>query len=94
MTIHCVDNARRDLADLGTAVQYEPDPYAAARGAHALAVLTDWRQYRSLDYARIFADMTQPAALFDGRNCLDHTALHALGFDVYAVGKTPLLHRP
>ncbi|MCL4206833.1 MAG: nucleotide sugar dehydrogenase [Pirellulaceae bacterium] len=89
-----LDNARRDLADLGAAVQYEPDPYAAARGAHALAVLTDWQQYRNLDYARIFADMIQPAALFDGRNCLDHPALHALGFDVYAVGKTPLLHRP
>jgi hypothetical protein len=50
-----LDNARRDLADLGDAVEYEPDPYAAARGAHALAVLTDWREYRELDYASAFS---------------------------------------
>jgi UDPglucose 6-dehydrogenase len=87
-----LDNARRDLADLGDAVHYEPDPYVAARDAHALAVLTDWRQYRELDYARIFAGMVQPAALFDGRNWLNHHALHALGFDVYAIGKTPRVH--
>jgi UDPglucose 6-dehydrogenase len=89
-----LDNARRDLADLGAVVEYEPDPYVAARDTHALAVLTDWRQYRELNYARIFDSMVQPAALFDGRNCLEHDVLYALGFDVYAIGKTPRLHRP
>ncbi len=89
-----LDNARTDLADLGTAVAFEPDPYAAARGAHALAVLTDWREYAGLDYGRIHAAMIPPAVLFDGRNCLDHAALHALGFDVYPIGKVPLVHQP
>ncbi|MCX6997280.1 MAG: nucleotide sugar dehydrogenase [Kiritimatiellaeota bacterium] len=82
-----LDNARIELADLGAAVAYEPDPYAAARGAHAIAVLTDWRDYRALDYPRIFAGMEKPAFLFDGRNCLDHRALFDLGFNVFPIGK-------
>ncbi|MHB9081874.1 MAG: nucleotide sugar dehydrogenase, partial [Pirellulaceae bacterium] len=85
-----LDNARRDMADLGASIEYQPDPYAAACNAHALAVMTDWREYTLLDYPRIYASMIKPAALFDGRNCLDHAALHALGFDVYAIGKVPL----
>jgi len=85
-------NARQDLADLGDRVAYEPDPYAAARGADALAILTDWQCFRALDFARVLSGMAQPAFLFDGRNCVDHTALYALGFNVYAVGKPPRSH--
>ncbi|MGI6496385.1 MAG: UDP-glucose 6-dehydrogenase [Kiritimatiellia bacterium] len=85
-------NARRDLADLGDAVAYEPDPYRACEGADAVAVLTEWEEYRGLDYARVFASMRRPAFLFDGRNCLDHQALFDLGFNVYAIGHTPRTH--
>lgn len=84
-----LDNARRELADLGDAVTYEHDPYAAADGAHALAVLTDWTQYRQLDYQRVYDHMAKPASLFDGRNCLDHSTLLQIGFDVHAIGKVP-----
>ncbi len=87
-----LDNARRDLADLGDRVVYEPDPYAAAAGADGVAVLTDWELFRCLDYRRVLTDMRRPAFLFDGRNCLDHAALYDLGFNVYAIGQTPRLH--
>jgi UDPglucose 6-dehydrogenase len=87
-----LDNARRDLADLEDRVQFEPDPYAAARDAHALAIMTEWNLYRELDYGRIFKAMVQPAFLFDGRNLLDHAALHAIGFNVYPIGQSPLTH--
>jgi UDPglucose 6-dehydrogenase len=53
-------------------------------------VLTDWEQYRRLDYRRLFDAMVKPAFLFDGRNCLDHRLLHAIGFNVYPIGKQPL----
>ena len=69
---------------------FEPDPYAAAAGAHAVAVLTEWDIYRTLDYQRIFDSMVKPAFIFDGRNILDHQALHAIGFNVYSIGKMPL----
>ena len=85
-------NARRDLADLGERIAFEPDPYAAAAGADAVAVLTDWACFRDLDYARVFAGMRQPAFLFDGRNCVDHAALFEQGFNVYAIGQSPRSH--
>lgn len=82
-----VENARHELDDLVDVVTHEPDPYAAADGAHALTVLTDRSDYRYLDYARIYQDMAKPAALFDGHNCLDHPTLLGLVFDEYAIGK-------
>ena len=41
------------------------DPYEAARGAHAIAVVTEWDLYRDLDYARIFESMEKPAFLIE-----------------------------
>ena len=85
-----IANAREDLTDVDGNVVFEPDPYAAAAGAHAIAVMTEWNVYRTLDYQRIFASMCKPAFIFDGRNILDHQALHAIGFNVYSIGKMPL----
>lgn len=87
-----LDNARRELADLGDAVLFEPDPYKAAQGAHAVAVMTDWDVYSRLDFRRIYEDMIKPAFVFDGRNILDHKALFEMGYNVYSIGKTPLFH--
>jgi len=86
-------NARAELADAPAGrVLFEADPYAAARGAHALAVLTEWDTYRTLDYRTMFETMEKPAFLFDGRNILDHEALHAIGFNVFPIGKPALKH--
>jgi UDPglucose 6-dehydrogenase len=87
-----LDNARDDLASLDGAVVFEEDPYAAAKGAHAIAVMTEWDLYRKLDYARIFEVMEKPAFVFDGRNILDHKALFDIGFNVFAIGKSPQKH--
>ena len=59
---------------------------------HAIAILTEWREFAKLDYETIFKDMVKPAFIFDGRNILDHRRLYELGFNVYAVGKAPLTH--
>ena len=85
-------NARRDLADLGDAIEYEADPYVAAEGAHAIAFLTEWPCYESLDFDRVYSLMMKPAFLFDGRNRLEHSSIHATGFNVYPIGKAPLSH--
>jgi len=85
-----LDNAREDMSKADGNLVFEPDPYAAAAGAHAVAVLTEWDIYRTLDYQRIFDSMVKPAFIFDGRNILDHQALHAIGFNVYSIGKMPL----
>lgn len=65
----------------------------ATKDADAVAILTDRNCFRALDYVRVFAEMRQPAFLFDGRNCVDHAALYALGFNVYAVGKPARSHQ-
>lgn len=85
-------NARKDLKDFKKGLAFEPNPYKAAKGAHAIAVLTEWDVYRDLDYERIFKSMVQPAFLFDGRNILDHRRLFHMGFNVFAIGKAPLKH--
>lgn len=70
-----------------------PDPYSACDGAHALAILTEWDEFKTLDYRRIYAAMAKPAFVFDGRNILDHAALRAIGFEVHAIGKPdPAVH--
>ncbi len=83
-------NARIDLADNGEKISFIKDPYRAAAGCHALAVLTDWDLYRKLDYRKIFNSMIKPAFLFDGRNIVDHQKCFEIGFNVFPVGKPAL----
>jgi UDPglucose 6-dehydrogenase len=59
----------------------------AAAGSHAIAVLTEWDEFRDVDFARIRQQMPSPAFLFDGRNLLDHQTLRQLGFELHAIGK-------
>lgn len=59
----------------------------AAQGTHALVVCTEWDEFKTLDYAKIFAAMHQPAFIFDGRNILDADALKKIGFQVYSIGR-------
>jgi UDPglucose 6-dehydrogenase len=63
------------------------DAYEAAAGAHAIAILTEWDEFKTLDYSRIFAGMPKPAFLFDGRNILDLAALRKIGFKASGIGK-------
>ncbi|HOG18687.1 MAG TPA: nucleotide sugar dehydrogenase [Syntrophales bacterium] len=85
-------NAKADLAGVEGHVSFVEDPYEAAEGCHALAVMTEWDLYRKLDYKRIYNAMEQPAFVFDGRNLLDHRRLFEIGFNVYPIGKPPLCH--
>jgi len=87
-----LDNARQDLAGSGPNLEFESDPYKAAQGAHAIAVVTEWDLYKTLDYEKIYQDMVKPAFIFDGRNILDHQKLFEIGFNVYPIGKSALTH--
>lgn len=63
------------------------DPYDAAKGAHAIAILTEWDEFKTYDYQKLYDSMLKPAFIFDGRNVLDHEAIRKIGFRVYAIGK-------
>jgi UDPglucose 6-dehydrogenase len=89
---YALDNIRADLGPAAEQVIFEPDPYTAAAGAHAIAILTEWPQFTDLDYQTIFQSMVKPAFIFDGRNILDHHRLFNAGFNVYAIGKPAQVH--
>jgi UDPglucose 6-dehydrogenase len=87
-----LDNARIDLAGAAGDLDFVTDPYEAAKGAHAVAIMTEWGLYRSLDWEKIYRSMEKPAFLFDGRNILDHSRLYEIGFNVYPLGRPSLKH--
>ena len=60
----------------------------ACDGAHAVAVLTEWDEFKDLDFKKIYDGMLKPAFIFDGRNILPHAKLKEIGFRVFAIGKT------
>lgn len=62
------------------------DPYEALQDAHAVAVLTEWDEFRSYDWKQIKHMMKKPSFIFDGRKLLDSDQLKVLGFDYYAIG--------
>jgi len=62
------------------------DPYEALQDAHAVAVLTEWDEFRGYDWKEIKQQMKKPSFVFDGRKLLDSEHLKALGFDYYAIG--------
>ena len=63
------------------------NPYDACNGAHAVAVLTEWDEFKTYDWQKIYEGMLKPAFVFDGRNILDQKALEQIGFVYRAIGK-------
>jgi UDPglucose 6-dehydrogenase len=63
------------------------DAYQACEGAHAIAVLTEWDEFKALDWQKIYQQMAKPAFVFDGRAILNKADLEKIGFQVYRIGK-------
>ncbi len=61
--------------------------YEAAKGAHAIAIVTEWDEFKTLDYAKIFEGMQKPAFVFDGRNIVDLAKLREVGFRAFGIGR-------
>jgi len=61
--------------------------YEACAGAHAIAIVTEWDEFKKLDYGKIYESMPKPAFIFDGRNILDLAALRKIGFKASGIGK-------
>ena len=84
------DEIRRDVLGKGVEnplLTVASSAYEAAKGAHAIAIATEWDEFKALDYARIHESMCKPAFLFDGRNILDLKKLKEIGFRVAGIGK-------
>lgn len=60
--------------------------YDACRDSHAIAILTDWDEFKELDWQRIYDNMVKPAYIFDGRRLLNQALLQKIGFIFYQIG--------
>jgi len=68
-------------------VHVHQEPYAAMQDAHAIAILTEWDEFKSYDWEEIYQNMLKPAFLFDGRNILDRKRIMEIGFEYTGVGR-------
>src|SRR5256714_1962119 len=80
-------NARRLLP---AAVDYRDSPYDAATGADAVAVVTEWNEFKFLSLERLRAVMRRPL-VFDGRNVWEPERMRRLGFEYHSIGRKPIL---
>ena len=78
--------ATRSEAANANGLHVATDVYEACNNAHAIAVLTEWDEFKTYDWQKIYANMLKPAFIFDGRNLLDKTALEKIGFIYQAIG--------
>lgn len=84
------DEIRRDVLNGGAdnpRLSVVASAYEACAGAHAIAIVTEWDEFKTLDYAKIYAAMPKPAFVFDGRNIVDLAALRKIGFRASGIGK-------
>ncbi|QQD15352.1 nucleotide sugar dehydrogenase [Sphingobacterium sp. UDSM-2020] len=85
----------RDLDYLGTRSPSEnrrlltvvSDPYEALAEAHAVAILTEWDEFKHYDWSKVKDKMKKPSFVFDGRKILNRKELEDLGFQYYAIGE-------
>ena len=76
----------RSVKDNNNNVKSYSDPYEACQDAHAIAVLTEWDEFKTYDWQRIYDSMKKPAFIFDGRNLLNAKELETIGFVYQGVG--------
>ena len=82
-----IDNAR---AVLPTAVRYAASAYEAADGADAVALVTEWNEFKFLNLERLRSVMRRPL-FFDGRNVWEPERMRRLGFEYHSIGRKPVL---
>ncbi|SDR00123.1 nucleotide sugar dehydrogenase [Flagellimonas zhangzhouensis] len=64
------------------------DPMDANKDAHAIAIMTEWDEFRAYDWKAIFENMLKPAFVFDGRRILDKDKMDSIGFKYYKIGQS------
>ncbi|MBN1925499.1 MAG: UDP-glucose 6-dehydrogenase [Prolixibacteraceae bacterium] len=84
---HCGDE-KQGHGNLFNHVHIHTNANDALKAAHAVAILTEWDEFKILDWEKIYNDMLKPAFIFDGRNILDGNELSTIGFSFFAIGKS------
>jgi UDPglucose 6-dehydrogenase len=74
---------------LPPAVEYGQSAYDAAQGADAVAIVTEWNEFKLLNLERLRAEMRRPL-VFDGRNIYEPERMRRLGFEYHSIGRKPV----
>ena len=80
--------SERDNKLIETNVTVVKNVYASVERAHAVAVMTEWDEFKKLDVSKVYGLMHRPAFVFDGRNVLDRDAYATQGFEIHSIGKS------
>ena len=91
-TVRAYDAAAMDRAQkvLPSSVVYADSPYAAAEGAGAVTLITEWNEFKFLSLARLRVVMRR-ALVFDGRNVWEPERMRRIGFEYHSIGRKPVV---
>jgi UDPglucose 6-dehydrogenase len=68
-------------------VKATDNPYKALNDAHAVAIMTEWDEFITYDWKKIYNKMKKPAFIFDGRNILNKSEMEKIGFKYSSIGQ-------
>lgn len=77
----------RSEQENSTLVKATDNPYEALKDAHAVAIMTEWDEFITYDWKKIYDNMKKPAFIFDGRNILDKSEMEKIGFEYSSIGQ-------
>ncbi len=78
----------RSLKENRDLLQVVKEPIEITKEAHAIAILTEWDEFKTYDWNNIFENMLKPAFVFDGRRILDKETMEDIGFNYYKIGQS------
>jgi UDPglucose 6-dehydrogenase len=79
---------KHSAEEINTLLTIEKDYSQACENAHAIAILTEWDEFKTYDWQKIYDSMMKPAFIFDGRDILDVQKMKEIGFKIYSIGKS------
>ena len=77
----------RSEAENTKLIKATENPYEALKDAHAVAIMTEWDEFKTYDWKKIYSEMKKPAFIFDGRNILDKSEMEKIGFEYSSIGQ-------
>ncbi|WP_136481114.1 nucleotide sugar dehydrogenase [Cognatitamlana onchidii] len=77
----------RSEAENSKLIRAAETPYEALKDVHAVAIMTEWDEFKRYDWKKIYKEMKKPAFIFDGRNILDKSEMQKIGFKYASIGQ-------
>lgn len=82
-----VADSKAEFKAIKKQIHFHTEAYSAMNESHAIAILTEWDEFKSYDWSSVFEKMLKPAFIFDGRNILDSQEMKEIGFEYKGIGK-------